>query len=148
METFKIEHFKAENPERAFPRFKHLTPIKCSELRTNIVKALGLSPQIDSLTLLRSIADAATPVAEVNADQDGFDLSALLSVLDIRVDSEVFINWRRFDDIDQMPLQELSTHFDSIWYPSSDDIEIFDSSASWFVLIRHDGTVRVLRSKS
>jgi hypothetical protein len=147
METFKIENFQRDNPGRSFPRFEHLSPSQCQEFRNAAANTVGLDPHVDSLTLIRTMAMNATPVADVNAEQDGFDLSALVIGLGISFGREVFINWHRFDDIDQMSLQDLSTHFDAIWYPGPDDVEIFDSSVSWFLLVSHDGAVSLLRPR-
>lgn len=43
-----------------------------------------------------------------------------------------------------MRFKDLTEHFDYIWYPGPDDIEIFDDSLSWILSVDHGGYLRVL----
>ena len=53
----------------------------------------------------------------------------------------MLINFCRFDDIDEMKLDDLNKYFYDIWYPVVEDIEIFDRECNWMILISHDGDV-------
>lgn len=61
------------------------------------------------------------------------------------VAQKVYINWHRFDKIDQMQFPDLMGHFDDIWYPGADDIDIFDDSLNWVASVSHFGNVRLLK---
>lgn len=50
----------------------------------------------------------------------------------------VLINFCRFDDIDEMKLDDLNKYFYDIWYPVAEDIEIFDRECSWMILISYE----------
>jgi hypothetical protein len=54
----------------------------------------------------------------------------------------IFLNWYRYDDVDEMRLADVTKFFEDIWYPSSDDLDIFDESLRWILSIRHDGEVK------
>ncbi len=72
---------------------------------------------------------------------ESFDFSRLLSDLEVGIDDSVYINWYRYDEIDEMKLCNFSKYFGDIWYSSADDIDIFDEAFTWMVSIRHDGVV-------
>lgn len=145
MDSFKIEHFRRENPSRRFPQFRTLDATECASLRVSVAVALGLSEKIEPLAILNILRHKSIPMPEIDAEADEFLLSDLIRSLGITVDGDVFINWEQFDRIDQIDVQELSSHFDDIYYPGPDDIEIFDISMRWFLLVNHEGEVSVCR---
>jgi len=55
------------------------------------------------------------------------------------------LNWYRFDKIDELRFVDLCEKFEDIWYPSSDDLDIFDRNMNWLISIEHSGSIRVLR---
>jgi hypothetical protein len=145
VDSFKIQNFSRQNPTAEFPRFTSLASSECAQLRYAIATRLGLEAQSEPLVVLNALCSTASPLTGVDAE-DGFDLRTLMSELGLNAHEEVLVNWYKFDNIDRIALSDLSRHFDDIWYPSSDDIEIFDRSLDWFVLVRHDGAVSVLRT--
>jgi hypothetical protein len=140
VDALKVQNFARENPGADFPPFAPLGPSECTQLRTAIATRLGLDAQSEPLVILNTLRANASSLAEVNAE-DEFDFRGVVSGLGIKARAEVLVNWHRFDNIDRVALLDLSKHFDYIWYPSSDDIESFDESLDWFVLICHDGEV-------
>jgi hypothetical protein len=112
-------------------------------LRIAIAKRAELDQHSDPLVLLEALWAAAEFVPDVDAD-NGFDLRKLISARNLRPQEEVLLNWLRFDNMDRLAFSDLSQYFDDIWYPSSDDIDIFDDTLDWFVFIRHDGCVKIL----
>lgn len=43
-----------------------------------------------------------------------------------------------------MSFVDLANFFDYIWFPSSDDVDIFDASFDWILSIDHAGFVKLL----
>jgi hypothetical protein len=60
---------------------------------------------------------------------------------------KVYLNWYRFDDIDQIDLAALDQYFSDIWYPGSDDLDVFDDSTDWIVSIAHFGKIRFFKKR-
>ncbi|HJR70816.1 MAG TPA: hypothetical protein VKA43_12295 [Gammaproteobacteria bacterium] len=145
MDKLKIDHFVREHPADGFPAFRSLTAIDTALIRQNVARALGLALIPDAGSLLEILGDRQKVLDRPNAEATGFDLKACLHSLGISPSDRVFINWHRFDEIDEMNVDDLSTYFASIWYPSSDDIDIFDGKYSWILSVRHDGVLSVLR---
>jgi len=143
VDSLKVQNFNRQNPSAEFPRFTSLAASECAQLLHAIAKRLGLDAQSEPLVVLNTLCASARSLTSVDAE-DGFNLRTLISGLGLKARAEVLVNWQRFDNIDRIALSDLSRHFDDIWYPSSDDIEIFDESLDWFVLIRHDGRVSAL----
>lgn len=143
MQIFKIQHFKREHPGTPFPWYRSLSQQEAAAIRLEIAKVLKLNSQ-DPESLLRGVEGKGALVEGKKADTDQFQISDLLSELGIRSSQNVFINWNRYDDIDEIGLGELNTYFSNIWYPGPDDIDIFDSSFRWFLSISPEGYVKIL----
>ena len=62
----------------------------------------------------------------------------------IKQKKTVFINWYRLDQVDELRTSDVFRYFHDLWYPELDDIEIFDDSLNWFVIVTHYGQVRFL----
>ena len=99
---------------------------------------------VEGTALMKTLCESSRPVEHANAKAEGFDLAALVHSLELEAQEEVFINWDDFTTIDRMRFKDLTEHFDYIWYPGPDDIEIFDDSLSWILSVDHGGYVRVL----
>ena len=76
-----------------------------------------------------------------NADEENFDLNALFNELNVATPNEICINFNKFESIDILHFDDLSKFFSDIWYPSLDDIEIFDINLSFIISVRHYGAI-------
>jgi hypothetical protein len=142
MEKFKIEHFKKDNSSKEFPAFNALTPDGAKAIYEGISRRIG---NMDSRDHLVKIIDAlGTTVKDINADSDDFALKKTFDILNIRPNTTVFVNWYHFDDIDEFSFVDLDKYFGDIWYPGSDDIDIFDATFSWIVSVSHYGSLKLL----
>lgn len=139
MEDFKIELFKQEYKIN-FPNFVHLTENECLLLITQISKKYDL--EINNL--IQSISLRQSNLENIDA-KDGFNLIDTLNSISILPLPKIYINWYQFDDIDLINTSDLNKYFDDIWFPSADDIDLFDESLNWIVSIRHDGNVCFLK---
>ncbi|NJL29129.1 MAG: hypothetical protein HC897_15225 [Thermoanaerobaculia bacterium] len=142
MHPFKIESFEQKHGACTFPPFRSLKPGECAEARRNIARALDLNPDADVDSILKNIFSLETGPA-TSIDEARFDLISELARAGANAASTVFLNWYRFDEIDELELADLSSILMEIWYPSADDIEIFDSSLSWIASVSHYGTFRL-----
>jgi hypothetical protein len=140
MDRFKIEHFQRDNPGCVFPAFSTLGAAETRALRERLKAQCGLPGNASDLELTRSIALTATTLPHADPQEPDFDVADLLRQLNINPGKEVFINWHRFDIVDRMQFNDLVSHFSDIWYPGADDIELFDDSCSWVLVVPHSGT--------
>lgn len=141
MDTFKIEHFEREHPGIEFPWFRELKLHETAEIRDRLSQRIGLPAGLDNLELTRSVSRLCSGCESKNAESQLFNLMNLTKDLGITPQGKVYVNWYRYDKIDQMAFEDLVRYFDDIWYPSSDDIELFDDSLSWIVAVSHYGNV-------
>src|ERR1700679_3030855 len=128
MEPIKIENFCVAHPEASFPWFRHLSTDECKTLQSRLSRKLGIpnAPPLQLLTTLERLS-AVVPNA-VPSNQD-FHLNSL--PIWTSMPRTIYVNWYRLDDIDEMAFIDFCTDFHDLWYPSSDDIEIFDDTLSW-----------------
>lgn len=143
MDEFKIKHFEGENPDKQFPHFRRLGKGEMDSMRETLSTKLSVSD--DALAIVREIENRGIFVKEFNASDPKFALTTVLSTCRIEPKDNVFINWYRYDDIDEMSLADLDKYFRYIWYAGPDDLDIFDSTLNWILSISHEGFVRVLQ---
>jgi len=146
VQDYKIANFERSNPSQSFPAFRRVGREESREFAERIAERLRLPPPIDSLKLVRRIQSCLKPVPGVSPLADEFKLSQLFWQLQIPAPESVFVNWYRFDDVDEFQFADLESHFSDVWYPSSDDIELFDASLKWLIAVSHDGAVSVCRT--
>jgi hypothetical protein len=145
MEHFKIEHFERDRSGESFPKFHTLAPNELFHIRKELARKAGFDETVEPLILIRFLLDASHPVGEYNATSEGFELSSVTKELDLKPQQHIYINWDRLVTVDRMKFADLSKHFNDIWYPSADDIEVFDDSLSWILFVHHSGSVRVVQ---
>lgn len=145
MEAFKIAYFERDHPDRKFPTFESLGPQECRDIRRRLTARLLLGHEGSGKELLHLVHSLQETIPEVNADDDEFVLKDVLGRFHRSEGDVVYINWIHFDRIDRMSMVDLSAYFGDVWYPSSDDIDLFDEAMSWMLSIRHDGCLLHVR---
>jgi hypothetical protein len=143
MEDFKIQLFKNEYG-RVFPWFVRLSAKECSIITEKLLD----NYHVINIDMLLDKIDANEGFLFFIESGDTFQLTEVLNNLSIEPLENIYINWHRFDNIDIVKIQDVNKYFFDIWFPSSDDIDIFDESLSWIISVRHDGNVSYLKSVS
>lgn len=144
MNKIKLDHFRTNNPGKEFPEYSSLSSHDTNFIRKTLRKALSIDSRITDLEFTILVDKMQTVVPECNALRDNFDLRDVFNACCIHPHNKVYINWYRYDDIDELDLEDFIKHFDDIWYPHSDDIDIFDSAFSWIVSVSHNGIIKFL----
>jgi hypothetical protein len=144
MDSVKVENFAHEHPESAFPAFRPLSHQEAERIKGLIAVRLGLPPDVSSLDFVRGLSERSKIVPGISAEEN-FNFRNLLNDLNIEARDKVYINWYRFDDIDEISLVDFSIYFDDIWYPAADAIEVFDESLAWIILIDYSGKIGFIK---
>lgn len=145
MEEFKRRNYANAYPGEPFPSVREVSPSELRGIRRVLVSRLGLRDTYDELQLVHAMSEQSSEIAGIDADDRAFDLMPLLQRFGVGRTESVYVNWYRFDQIDQLMAGDLASHFHDLWYPGSDDIDIFDASCRWLVSISHSGRVAVGR---
>lgn len=140
MDQHKIENFLKANPGLAFPACQHLNESQAGAIRNSIAKSVD-SPELDGLSIVKRLYEISVEAGGLQVDDAAFSIGNLIHDLGVKFPENVYLNWYRFDDIDQISLTDLDRYFSELWYPGSDDLDIFDDSADWVVSITHYGRV-------
>lgn len=143
MDEIKIQNFAKANPGKRIPNVRHLDRDECESLRADIAVKLGQPRNSDSFEVLQELELRSQDLPGKPSD-DNFRLLKLFQELQLNARS-VYVNWSSFDDMDEMSAKDLSDDFHDLWYPSSDDVEIFDRSMDWILLVRHYDVVQIVR---
>jgi hypothetical protein len=145
VDSFKLERFRELNPTTEFPQIRKISETKVRELRIRLARVVGFPAEIDNLALTHHLDSLLTPIDGASARTPGFDLAAVAESLGIQPLEDVYINWYRYDRVDEIKFNDLSKFLSWIWYPSADDIEVFDDACSWILSIAHTGDIAFVR---
>ena len=135
MDQIKLENFPKEYGIK-MPIIRSLPAGECLKIRENLLHKFSLN-DIDEFFKI----DKFSRLDGFNADEAIFDLNTAFSKLDIATPNEICINFNKFESIDILHFDDLSKFFSDIWYPSLDDIEIFDINLSFIISVRHYGAI-------
>jgi hypothetical protein len=146
MQSFKIENFVRENPGVSPPRFQSLTDSEASTLVERLLTSAG-QPKGTRREIMQCLSEQATPLTDVNLDEDEVALHELFSRTGIKFGPVVYVQWGPLREIDRFETEELARYFYDVWYPSADDIEMFDDTTAWVIFVRHYGGVEVWQAR-
>ena len=135
MDQIKLENFRKEYGFK-LPIIRSLSAAECLEIRENLLYKFSLQ-NIDEFFKI----DKFSRLDGFNADEENFDFKTAFSELGIAMPNEICINFNKFESIDILRFDDLSKFFSDIWYPSLDDIEIFDINLSFIISVRHYGAI-------
>lgn len=135
MDQIKLENFRKEYGFD-MPVIRSLLPGECLKIRENLLHKFSLD-DVDEFFKI----DKFSRLDGFSADEENFDLKAVFGKLNIATPNEICINFNKFESIDILRFDDLSKFFSDIWYPSLDDIEIFDINLSFIISVRHYGAI-------
>ena len=135
MDQIKLENFRKEYGFD-MPVIRSLLPGECLKIRENLLHKFSLD-DVDEFFKI----DKFSRLDGFSADEENFDLKAVFGKLNIATPNEICINFNKFESIDILRFDDLFKFFRDIWYPSLDDIEIFDINLSFILSVRHYGAI-------
>ena len=144
MDDFKIQHF-LNDPDYAgleFPWFSKVSQEEENRIYKILEQKIGPKPS-NYEDIFAKVQDVGTLV-EGNAEEDGFNLSKIFESINIRPEKKVFVHWDSKRGTDEFYFDDLSKYLDDIWYPSADDIDIYDSTFNWIFSVDHHGYLYLL----
>ena len=144
MEKFKLENFKKEYGFK-MPLVKTMSFDECRIIRESILLKFNID-KLDNFFIIEE--ENFIKIENVNAEDKNLDWFKLLNHINIPIPHEIYINFNRFDKVDVIHFKDFDKYFSDIWYPSSDDIEIFDITNNWFVSVRHYGAIYYMKIKN
>ena len=142
MDQIKLENFRKEYGIK-MPIIRSLSLGECLKLREKLLHKFSLN-NIDEFFKI----DKFNRLDGFNANEEKFDLKTAFSEIGITTPNEICINFNKFESIDILRFDDLSKFFSDIWYPSLDDIEIFDINLSFIVSVRHYGEIYYFLTKN
>ncbi|QPH91873.1 heat-shock protein [Campylobacter concisus] len=135
MDQIKLENFRKEHGFN-MPIIRSLPYDECLKIRENLLHKFSLD-DVDEFFKI----DKFSRLDGFNADEENFDLKAVFGKLNIATPNKICINFNKFESIDILRFEDFSKFFSDIWYPSLDDIEIFDIHLSFILSVRHYGGI-------
>ncbi len=143
MDTFRIEDFIRDNPDHPLPEFRKVPPDEAQALEMTFARHAGFDGTEDALTLLLTLLKSSVRLDEVSSRDESFSTETALSRADVTPGRYAYVDWGRFDDIDEFAFADLERHLDDIHY--NEDISIFDETCTWLLFLMHYGDVRLVK---
>lgn len=140
MNRIKIEKFREDNPGNEFPPFRSLNDGEAHLLCAQLAQRMGCSSAKPS-DLFEEFESRLRLIDGMDADEQSFSLSSVISRLSIHPKGQIYLHWYRENKIDEMAFADMDANFPNIWYPGPDDLSIYDSSLDWILTIHHDGVI-------
>lgn len=144
MDEWRVELFERECGRGSFPTYRGLMEDEAAGVRVRVREALGVEGLPTDVELWRAVEQESEVVEGVNAEDDGFDLRKVLENLGLETRGEVLVNWGGWSEFDVMRMEEVVKYFSDLWFPSSDDLSVFDVDLSWVLSVSHHGVVSFL----
>lgn len=140
----RIELFRADNPAKVFPDFYELSVEECQK-NALIISKKFLNGAYEGMDLVLKLIKIANSIDGIDASSGTFSLVELLKKQQVCYTEEGYIDWYRFDDTTAMKIRDINSVFDYLYFPSADDIQIYDDSFSWILFVKHYGEVFLLK---
>lgn len=145
MHSVKIENYERDHGVGTFVNFRQITAQETEIFKISLKNSLSLPEEISSKDLVNVISRRSFLVKEFNAEDTEFDLEKLFAQLNLAFPEKIYLNWRHFEELDEMLAVDLASNFSEIWYPSSDDLDLLDPQAQWVISIHHTGAITWIR---
>ena len=145
MDAFKVENYERDHGKGTFIPFRPVPKAESNQILLSLKRQLHLPVSSEYTYICRFIRENSVLVPGVDAESDDFDLKAVTRQLRFDFGDLVYLNWSRLDGFDEIRFVDLCERFDDIWYPSSDDLDVFDHNLNWIISIEHSGSIRALR---
>jgi hypothetical protein len=144
MLALKIENYERDHGPGTFPKVLELNRDKVEEVLVALKQALGMTPLSSGLECVQAIQVRGGAVGDLTEDASA-DFQRIFAGLGLELPERVYLNWRQFEALTEIQLEDLIRIFDDIWYPSADDLDIVDPELRWLVSVSHYGAVTLLR---
>tara|TARA_B100001094_G_scaffold278577_1_gene288155 strand:+ start:29 stop:478 length:450 start_codon:yes stop_codon:yes gene_type:complete len=147
MDQIKVNNFRKEYPNRDFPAYRCLDSLEIIELRKSLVaKVDGLEATCSDLDIVRAVDQAQSLVRDFCIGEF-FEFESFLEDQNLIAEGtdKIWLNWYRYDDVDELDRKDFSKYFKDLWYEGADDLDIIDPQLAWIVSVGHSGIIKVLR---
>jgi hypothetical protein len=139
MEMHKIKNLLRDHPDApVIPLTRLLSSRESDHWLERIAAAIGVTKDMDAIA---TYFDTFGATLEISAEAENFSLCEVLRSLNLAAQVSLFVLWYRQKLVERYDEDFLDKYFDYVWYPSVDDIEIFNTELSFVISVRHDGTV-------
>lgn len=130
MQPFKAKYFERDHPGEQYPRVEPLD-----------AQAVRLFD--DGLMPLFKAFDYNHPLPKTDANDKAFHLAEVWKSAGIAPTDNILLSFDAMKSIDRMRRVDVERYFTDVWYPTSDDLYIFDESMSWLMYVHHDGYIYI-----
>lgn len=125
--------FLERYPKRDFCDFSIIGLKESQEYLFKLALNFGLDITGTHYNILLRLREHSTFVKII--DETTFKPIETLKEQGNEVHDKVFVNYFDFSEIYEISSQELDIYFDDLYFPYSDDVEIFDKSCSWVLFV-------------
>lgn len=136
--VYKVEVFQVDFPGRPFPWYRLLDEQECANLRAGLERRIGNVREVQPRQLLWDLWQRATSLDGDPSDEAAFDPRVLMESLGLVPGQRVYLDWSPFTEVYEMRFNDFVEFFHSLYFPSADDLTVFDDTLSWILWFLSD----------
>ncbi len=138
MDSFKLDFW-----EGAVPKIINVDGEIIKDLKKNICANFLLKETLSKTDIFTNILERTKYIDDItNLEKRILFLIKKISG-NIKNNSYIYLDWGGLRNIKKVKLIDFITNIHNFWYPSSDDICIYDFNCKWILILDHHGGVSV-----
>ena len=140
-----MDKYKIELWEGTLPKIVSLKKIEIDSLKEKLCASFSTYSNIRCNKFYEDIHSLEINIGYI----DDIDLHKIFQNCNKNSNSSdfIYLDWGNFEDIVKVRLNDFIDNIDNFWYPSSDDLSIFDQECNWILNIHHYGAIGCVQSK-
>jgi hypothetical protein len=132
-----MDEYKIELWEGIMPSILNLEQKEITSLKEKLCTLFSKKNDIQCNEFYESIHNLETNIGTI----ENIDLHKIFQDCSENLHSSdfIYLDWGNFEDIVKVKFNDFIDNIDNFWYPSSDDLSIFDQQCNWMLTIHHHG---------
>ena len=139
-ETFFLE----KNPKKQFFPYEKITGRRALTAFETLCGNFNIDNPSKNIDAVNQVVSKGKFLKVI--DESMFNLNEYFEQIPTKTPQTVFLNYGDMSEFYEVSTESLNLFFDDIYFPGSDDIEIFDASCSWLFSINHDNYLVLCKS--
>lgn len=144
-----VEWFCSLNPSMQYPAKAQVWGAEAERVRKGLARRFGLPEHWSAHEQTCAIWKLGIDTGHRVREGEAMPIQRWLQLLGIQPKDTIYVNWpasTRSDPYDVFDIQSFEDALPvGLWRPLADDIELFDDSFDWVLLINHEGYVGCAR---
>ena len=138
----KRDFYIETNPNDIFLSFRHLSGVCAENIFFDLLNGFGIIQSKERFFDHRTLLKKTKKIISISEHSSLLE-SLIIDNLKLSSYESIFLNYKNFEEFFEINVKDLIEYFDDIYFPSADEIEIFDRSGKWLIHVSESEDVFV-----